>query len=59
MLAAGNATIQSILADRLGGDYGIALAMVAGLGAVAFCLLAALGPEAKNVVMNGPKSVEL
>jgi SHS family lactate transporter-like MFS transporter len=50
-LAAGNATIQVMLAGKLQGDYGIAMASVAGAGAVAFALLAAFGPEAKEVRM--------
>ena len=50
-LAAGNATIQVMLAGKLQGNYGIAMALVAGAGAIAFALLAALGPEAKEVRM--------
>lgn len=50
-LAAGNATIQVMLATKLHGNYGIAMALVAGAGAVAFALLAAFGPEAKEVRM--------
>ena len=50
-LAAGNATLQVALADRLHGDYGIGLALVAGAGAVVLALLAGLGPEAKETRM--------
>jgi SHS family lactate transporter-like MFS transporter len=50
-LAAGNATIQVMLAGKLQGNYGIAMALVAGAGAIAFALLAAFGPEAKEVRM--------
>jgi MFS transporter, SHS family, lactate transporter len=53
MLAAGNATIQAVLAANLGNNYGVALAIVAGAGAVVFCLLAFFGVEARNVVMDG------
>jgi len=51
-LAAGNATIQVMLAGRLNGDYGVSMALVAGAGALAFALLAAFGPEAKEVSMT-------
>jgi MFS transporter, SHS family, lactate transporter len=51
-LAAGNATIQVVLADRLNADYGMGMALVAGAGAIAFALLAALGPEAREVRMT-------
>jgi SHS family lactate transporter-like MFS transporter len=48
-LACGNATVQVMLAGKLQGDYGIAMALVAGAGALAFALLAVFGPEAKDV----------
>jgi SHS family lactate transporter-like MFS transporter len=51
-LAAGNATIQVVLADRLNADYGMGMALVAGAGAIAFALLAAFGPEARDVRMT-------
>jgi len=51
-LAAGNATLQVMLAGRLNGDYGVAMALIAGAGALAFALLAACGPEAKAVRMS-------
>ena len=50
-LAAGNATLQVALADKLHGDYGVALALLAGAGAFVLALLAALGPEAKGIRM--------
>ncbi|MBV9784613.1 MAG: MFS transporter [Acidisphaera sp.] len=53
MLAAGNATIQAVLAAHFGGDYGLGLGLVAGFGAVVFCLLAFFGVEARSVVMDG------
>jgi SHS family lactate transporter-like MFS transporter len=52
MLAAGNATVQSMLADSLHKNYGVALSLVAGLGAIAFCLLAYFGPDARNAKMG-------
>jgi SHS family lactate transporter-like MFS transporter len=51
-LAAGNATIQVVLAERLNGDYGVGMALVAGAGALVFALLATFGPEAKEVRMT-------
>ena len=51
-LAAGNATLQVLLADKLHGNYGIAMALVAGAGAVVLALLAAFGPEAKEIQMT-------
>ncbi len=51
-LAAGNATLQVVLAQKLHGDYGIGMTMVAGAGAIAFALLAAFGPEAKEIRMT-------
>jgi MFS transporter, SHS family, lactate transporter len=51
-LAAGNATLQVLLANRLHGNYGFGMALVAGSGAVVFALLALLGPEAKEIRMT-------
>jgi SHS family lactate transporter-like MFS transporter len=51
-LAAGNATLQVMLAEKFNGDYGVAMALMAGTGALAFALLAAFGPEAKAVRMS-------
>jgi SHS family lactate transporter-like MFS transporter len=51
-LAAGNATIQVMLAGRLNGDYGVGMALMAGAGALVFALLAVFGPEAKEVRMT-------
>ena len=51
-LAAGNATLQVMLANKLDGDYGIGMALLAGAGAVVLALLAALGPEAKEARMT-------
>ena len=52
-LAAGNATIQVVLAEHFHGDYGVAMSLVAGAGAIAVALLAAFGPEEKDVRMMG------
>lgn len=51
-LAAGNATLQVILAGKLHGNYGFGMAVVAGAGAIAFAVLAALGPEAREMRMT-------
>ncbi len=48
MLAAGNATIQASLAVRLGHNYGMGLAMVVAIGALAFVVLTVVGLEAKD-----------
>jgi MFS transporter, SHS family, lactate transporter len=61
-LAAGNATLQVLLANRLHGDYGLGMALVAGAGAVVLALLAVLGPEAKEIRMtpkDGPNTAAL
>jgi MFS transporter, SHS family, lactate transporter len=51
-LAAGNATIQVMLAGRLNGDYGVSMALMAGAGALLFALLAVFGPEAREIRMT-------
>jgi MFS transporter, SHS family, lactate transporter len=49
LLAAGNAVLQGRLAEAHHNDYAFALALVAGVTAVALALLTLLGPEAKGV----------
>ncbi|HVA58529.1 MAG: MFS transporter [Gemmatimonadaceae bacterium] len=51
-LASGNAIIQASIAERRGGDYGTALAIVAAIMAVAIAFLTAVGPEARGVVFE-------
>ncbi len=51
-LAAGNATLQMVLVNELHGNYGVGMALVAGTGAIVFALLAAFGPEAKEIRMT-------
>ena len=51
LLAAANATIQSAIAARLGGDYALPLAATIGIVAVAIALLVGLGREARHVRM--------
>ncbi|MBV9734573.1 MAG: MFS transporter [Acidisphaera sp.] len=57
MLAAANATIQSALADHMNHDYGMALSLTVGFGALAFCVLAAVGREARDMAMGGTAPV--
>jgi SHS family lactate transporter-like MFS transporter len=49
LLASTNATLQAGLAARFGGDYGIALVVVAGTVAVLIAVLTAFGREARGV----------
>jgi SHS family lactate transporter-like MFS transporter len=50
LLASVNATLQAAIATHFGGNYGLALALVAGTVAVIIALLTAVGTEAKGVV---------
>jgi SHS family lactate transporter-like MFS transporter len=49
LFAAANATIQAGIAERYGGDYGLALALVTGVFLIVTIILTALGKEAKDV----------
>lgn len=49
LLASANATLQAGLAAHFGGDYGIALVIVAGTVAVLIAILTPLGREARGV----------
>ncbi len=51
-LASANATIQAGIAERRGGNYGEALAIVAAVMAIAIAFLTAVGPEARGVVFE-------
>jgi SHS family lactate transporter-like MFS transporter len=48
LLASGNAVLQAGLAEQRHNNYGFALAVVAGVGAVAIALLTAFGPERRG-----------
>jgi SHS family lactate transporter-like MFS transporter len=48
LLASYNATMQAGIAKAHGGDYALALTLVAGIVAVALAVIAALGPEARG-----------
>jgi len=49
LFASANATLQAGFAASHGGNYGLALAVVAAAGAIAIALLTAAGPEARGV----------
>ena len=49
LLASVNATLQAGIATHFGGNYGLALAIVAGVVAVVIAALTAMGTEAKGV----------
>jgi SHS family lactate transporter-like MFS transporter len=51
-LASANANIQVWLADRFNGDYGMALALVIGVVAVAIAVLVSLGREPRGTRMG-------
>src|SRR5580700_2155228 len=57
LIASVNATLQAGIAARYGGNYGLALALVAGTVAVVIVILTALGTEAKGVVFTKAKPV--
>ncbi len=52
LLASVNATLQAAIAAHSGGNYGLALAVVAGTVAVVIAILTALGTEAKGVAFG-------
>jgi SHS family lactate transporter-like MFS transporter len=52
LLASVNATLQAGLAAHFGGNYGLALALVAGSVAIVIAGLTAAGSEAKGVVFS-------
>jgi SHS family lactate transporter-like MFS transporter len=56
LLASGNATIQTWIAMSYGGQYSIALAIVAGTVAVVIAIVTALGTEAKDVAFGRARS---
>jgi hypothetical protein len=57
LLASVNATLQAGIASHFGGNYGLALAVVAGSVAIVIAVLTAAGTEAKGVVFTKAKAV--
>ncbi len=51
-IASGNATYQAMIAERRGGNYGFALAVVGAIMAILIAFLTAVGPEARGVVFE-------
>ena len=49
LLASVNSTLQAGLATQFGGNYGLALAAIAGSGAVVIAVLTMMGTEAKGI----------
>jgi SHS family lactate transporter-like MFS transporter len=58
LVASVNATLQAAIAVHYGNDYAFALAIVAGVVAVAIVILTALGTEAKGVVFGDARLSE-
>ncbi len=58
LIASVNATLQSKIAAVQGGNYGLAMAIVAGTVAVLIFLLAAFGRETRGMKISGAESVE-
>jgi SHS family lactate transporter-like MFS transporter len=52
LIASVNATLQAGIAAHFGGNYGLALAVVAGSVAIVIVVLTAVGTEAKGVVFT-------
>ncbi len=57
LLASANATIQAGIAVHFGGNYGLALALVAGSVAVIIAVLTSLGVEAKGVAFGAGRQL--
>jgi SHS family lactate transporter-like MFS transporter len=57
LLAAINSTLQTSIAEHFGGNYGLALALVAGTVAIIIAGLTAVGTEAKGVAFTKAKTV--
>ena len=56
LLASVNATLQAGIASHFGGNYGLALAVVAGSVAIIIAVLTAVGTEAKGVAFTKAKA---
>jgi SHS family lactate transporter-like MFS transporter len=56
LLASVNATLQAGIAAHFNGNYGLALAVVAGSVAVIIAVVTAIGTEAKGIVFAKAKT---
>jgi MFS transporter, SHS family, lactate transporter len=56
LLASVNATLQAGIATHFGGNYGLALAAVAGTVAIVIAVLTAVGTEAKGIIFGKAKA---
>ncbi|VEA38800.1 metabolite transport protein [Salmonella enterica subsp. enterica] len=56
LLASVNATLQARIAETHGGNYGLAMAIVAGAVAILICVFVAFGRETRGVVISGTDS---
>jgi len=56
LIASVNATLQAGIAAHYGGNYGLALAVVAGSVAVVIAVLTSVGTEAKGIVFTKAKA---
>ena len=56
LIASVNATLQAGIAAHYNGNYGLALAVVAGSVAIIIAVLTAVGTEAKGVVFSNAKT---
>ena len=54
LIASGNAVFQAQIAAAHGGNYGLALALVAAIVAIVLSILTAVGPEARGISMHTP-----
>ncbi len=59
LLASVNATLQAAIPEHFGGNYGLALAIVAGSVAILIAVLSGLGSEAKGVAFSKAKTGNL
>lgn len=53
LLASVNATLQARIAETHGGNYGLAMAIVAGAVAILICVFVAFGRETQGVTLSG------
>ena len=56
LIASVNATLQAGIAAHYNGNYGLALAVVAGSVAIIIAVLTAVGTEAKGIVFSKAKA---